>query len=97
MPYYKKVPLTHRVRRFQLGKLAIMLKDIKDEENAVLRRAEGFQKPKLTLLKSHYLQLRILRNTTPQLLQAKWETIMRTRMVIPLRPVPWQKDCLLET
>eukprot|EP00971_Amphidinium_carterae_P136482 2704231-Amphidinium_carterae.1 len=41
MPYYKKVPITHRVRRFQLGKLAIMLKDIKDEENAALRRAEA--------------------------------------------------------
>eukprot|EP00971_Amphidinium_carterae_P163949 3250411-Amphidinium_carterae.1 len=23
MPFYKKVPITHRVRRFQLGKLAI--------------------------------------------------------------------------
>eukprot|EP00971_Amphidinium_carterae_P106256 2104547-Amphidinium_carterae.1 len=40
MPYYKKVPVTHRVRRFQLGKLAIMLKDLKDEEDAALRSTE---------------------------------------------------------
>eukprot|EP00971_Amphidinium_carterae_P018958 373548-Amphidinium_carterae.1 len=37
MPFYKKVPITHRVRRFQLGKLAIMLQEIKDEEEAALR------------------------------------------------------------
>eukprot|EP00971_Amphidinium_carterae_P218524 4337540-Amphidinium_carterae.1 len=41
MPYYKKVPATHRARRFQLGKLAVMMKDIKDEEDAALRRAEA--------------------------------------------------------
>eukprot|EP00971_Amphidinium_carterae_P234691 4657150-Amphidinium_carterae.1 len=41
MPFYKKVPVTHRVRRFQLGKLAIMLKDFKDEEDAALRSTEA--------------------------------------------------------
>eukprot|EP00971_Amphidinium_carterae_P104973 2078712-Amphidinium_carterae.1 len=41
MPYYKKVPKTHRARRFQLGKLAIMLQDRKDEANANLRCVEA--------------------------------------------------------
>eukprot|EP00971_Amphidinium_carterae_P301400 5988450-Amphidinium_carterae.1 len=45
MPFYKKVPVTHRVRRFQLGKLAIILKEIQDspdqeEEVAALRSEE---------------------------------------------------------
>eukprot|EP00971_Amphidinium_carterae_P228875 4540327-Amphidinium_carterae.1 len=41
MPHYKKGPVTHRVRRFQLGKLTIMLRDIKEEEDALRRRAEA--------------------------------------------------------
>eukprot|EP00971_Amphidinium_carterae_P152256 3017731-Amphidinium_carterae.1 len=43
MPYYKKVPETHRVRRFQLGKLKLMLKDLEEEKELVtetLREAE---------------------------------------------------------
>eukprot|EP00971_Amphidinium_carterae_P082372 1628600-Amphidinium_carterae.1 len=40
MPYYKKVPQTHRVRRFQLGKLKLMLKDIEEKNTAIRQRAE---------------------------------------------------------
>eukprot|EP00971_Amphidinium_carterae_P253137 5025930-Amphidinium_carterae.1 len=41
MPFYRKVPVTHRVRRFQLGKLAITLKEIQEEEEAALKREEA--------------------------------------------------------
>eukprot|EP00971_Amphidinium_carterae_P169563 3359312-Amphidinium_carterae.1 len=37
MPLYQKVPVTHRVRRFQLGKLTIILKELHDEEEAALK------------------------------------------------------------
>eukprot|EP00971_Amphidinium_carterae_P244077 4846504-Amphidinium_carterae.2 len=40
MPYYKKVPQTHRVRRFQLGKLKLMLKDIEEEKAAIRQCAD---------------------------------------------------------
>eukprot|EP00971_Amphidinium_carterae_P152194 3016718-Amphidinium_carterae.1 len=40
MPLYRKVPVTHRARRFQLGKLAIILKELKEEEEAALRNEE---------------------------------------------------------
>eukprot|EP00971_Amphidinium_carterae_P051950 1022578-Amphidinium_carterae.1 len=40
MPLYWKVPVTHRARRFQLGKLAIILKELKEEEEAALRNEE---------------------------------------------------------
>eukprot|EP00971_Amphidinium_carterae_P149208 2958454-Amphidinium_carterae.1 len=40
MPMYLKVPVTHRVRRFQLGKLKIILKELQDEEEAALKDAE---------------------------------------------------------
>eukprot|EP00971_Amphidinium_carterae_P172829 3425918-Amphidinium_carterae.3 len=39
MPYYKKVPEFYRVRRFQLGKLQIMLKDREEEMEAIRKRA----------------------------------------------------------
>eukprot|EP00971_Amphidinium_carterae_P085069 1682925-Amphidinium_carterae.1 len=41
MPYYKKVPQTHRVRCFQLGKLKRMLKDIEEEKEVIHQRAEA--------------------------------------------------------
>eukprot|EP00971_Amphidinium_carterae_P254192 5046168-Amphidinium_carterae.1 len=41
MPLYKKVPVTHRVRRFQLGKLAIILKELQEEEETALRSKEA--------------------------------------------------------
>eukprot|EP00971_Amphidinium_carterae_P244049 4846060-Amphidinium_carterae.1 len=37
MPCYKKVPEEYRVRRFQLGKLKLMMRDI-EEEKAEIRR-----------------------------------------------------------
>eukprot|EP00971_Amphidinium_carterae_P311578 6192714-Amphidinium_carterae.2 len=40
MPYYKKAPQTHHVRRFQLGKLKLMLKDIEEEKEAIRQRAD---------------------------------------------------------
>eukprot|EP00971_Amphidinium_carterae_P107826 2134961-Amphidinium_carterae.1 len=40
MPMYLTVPVTYRVRRFQLGKLKIILKEIQDEEDAALKEAE---------------------------------------------------------
>eukprot|EP00971_Amphidinium_carterae_P293391 5824841-Amphidinium_carterae.1 len=40
MPMYLKVPVTHRVRRFQLGKLKIILKELQDEEEAALKDKE---------------------------------------------------------
>eukprot|EP00971_Amphidinium_carterae_P300265 5965714-Amphidinium_carterae.1 len=40
MPCYKKVPQTHRVRRFQLGKLKLMLKDIEEEKTKIRQRAD---------------------------------------------------------
>eukprot|EP00971_Amphidinium_carterae_P293607 5829128-Amphidinium_carterae.1 len=39
MPYYKRVPEAHRVRRFQLGKLKIMTRDCEEEAEANCRRA----------------------------------------------------------
>eukprot|EP00971_Amphidinium_carterae_P170739 3383810-Amphidinium_carterae.1 len=39
MPYYKRVPESHRVRRFQLGKLKIMTRDCEEEQEASRRRA----------------------------------------------------------
>eukprot|EP00971_Amphidinium_carterae_P277973 5518044-Amphidinium_carterae.1 len=40
MPMYLKVPVSHRVRRFQLGKLKIILKELQDEEEAALKDQE---------------------------------------------------------
>eukprot|EP00971_Amphidinium_carterae_P058957 1165699-Amphidinium_carterae.1 len=41
MPMYLTVPVTHRVRRFQLGELKILLKELQDEEDAALKKAEN--------------------------------------------------------
>eukprot|EP00971_Amphidinium_carterae_P047869 942817-Amphidinium_carterae.2 len=43
MPYYKRVPESHRVRRFQLGKLKIMSRDCEEEQEANRRRAVAEQ------------------------------------------------------
>eukprot|EP00971_Amphidinium_carterae_P196392 3896775-Amphidinium_carterae.1 len=39
MPCYKKVPEEYRVRRFQLGKWKLMMKDIEEEKAAIRRQA----------------------------------------------------------
>eukprot|EP00971_Amphidinium_carterae_P158254 3137160-Amphidinium_carterae.5 len=39
MPFYKKVPKYYRVRRFQLGKLKLMMRDRAEEMEAIRRRA----------------------------------------------------------
>eukprot|EP00971_Amphidinium_carterae_P109115 2160608-Amphidinium_carterae.1 len=39
MPYYKRVPESHRTRRFQMNKLKIMTKDCEEEAEANRRRA----------------------------------------------------------
>eukprot|EP00971_Amphidinium_carterae_P132948 2632698-Amphidinium_carterae.2 len=41
MPYNKKVPETHRVRRFQLRNLKLMLRDIEEEKEVIRQRAEA--------------------------------------------------------
>eukprot|EP00971_Amphidinium_carterae_P238897 4742240-Amphidinium_carterae.3 len=43
MPYCKRVPEFHRVRRFQLGKLKIMTRDCEEEQAANRRRAAAEQ------------------------------------------------------
>eukprot|EP00971_Amphidinium_carterae_P240796 4780353-Amphidinium_carterae.1 len=40
---YIKVPVAYRVRRFDLGKLKIILKKLQNEENAALKDAEEKQ------------------------------------------------------
>eukprot|EP00971_Amphidinium_carterae_P216259 4292870-Amphidinium_carterae.1 len=40
MPMYKSVPAVYRARRFHLGKLKIILKEIQDEQDAALKEAE---------------------------------------------------------
>eukprot|EP00971_Amphidinium_carterae_P083852 1659523-Amphidinium_carterae.1 len=41
VPMYRQVPVTHRVRRFQLGKLAIIQKELKEAEEATTRADEA--------------------------------------------------------
>eukprot|EP00971_Amphidinium_carterae_P188526 3742143-Amphidinium_carterae.1 len=45
VPMYRKVPVTHRVRRFQLGKLAIILKELKEAEEATIKADEVADDP----------------------------------------------------
>eukprot|EP00971_Amphidinium_carterae_P100593 1990171-Amphidinium_carterae.1 len=40
MPMYLTVPVTHRARRFHLGKLKIILKELQEKEDAALKEAE---------------------------------------------------------
>eukprot|EP00971_Amphidinium_carterae_P210502 4176703-Amphidinium_carterae.1 len=43
MPMYLKVPVAYRVRRFDLGKLKIILKELQDEEEAAIKDTEKKQ------------------------------------------------------
>eukprot|EP00971_Amphidinium_carterae_P091053 1802357-Amphidinium_carterae.1 len=43
MPMYIKVPVAYHVRRFELGKLKIILKELQDEKDAALKDAEEKQ------------------------------------------------------
>eukprot|EP00971_Amphidinium_carterae_P283698 5632154-Amphidinium_carterae.1 len=43
MPMYLKVPVAYRMRRYELGKLKIILKELQDEEDAALKDAEEKQ------------------------------------------------------
>eukprot|EP00971_Amphidinium_carterae_P171358 3397036-Amphidinium_carterae.1 len=40
MPMYLKVPVSHRFRRFQLGKLKIILRELQEAEAAALKEAK---------------------------------------------------------
>eukprot|EP00971_Amphidinium_carterae_P087798 1737241-Amphidinium_carterae.1 len=66
IPYYKRVPEYYRVRRFQLDKLKIMMRD-RDEEMEAIRKRAADEEDAIQLLPVLFAKLKMHPARSPQM------------------------------